>query len=115
LIPLLAARFATDTSAAWLAKLDDAGIPAGPILDLPAAFASPQADALGVRVPLEHAALGPVDQVAPPYELSATPASVRTPPPLLGEHTDEILAEAAFSLDEIRSLHDHGVVWGHQD
>jgi crotonobetainyl-CoA:carnitine CoA-transferase CaiB-like acyl-CoA transferase len=110
LIPLLAARFATDTSAAWLAKLDDAGIPAGPILDLPAALSSPQARALGVRVPLEHAALGGVDQVAPPYELSATPASVRTPPPLLGEHSDEILSDVGYSADEIRALHDSGVV-----
>jgi crotonobetainyl-CoA:carnitine CoA-transferase CaiB-like acyl-CoA transferase len=110
LIPLLAARFATDTSAAWLAKLDDAGIPAGPILDLPAAFSSPQALALGVRVPLEHAALGGVDQVAPPYELSATPASVRTPPPLLGEHSDEILSDVGYTADEIRALRDSRVV-----
>ena len=110
LIPLLAARFATDTSAAWLAKLDEAGIPAGAILALPAAFSSPQAQALGVRVALEHAVLGAVDQVAPPYELSATPASVRTPPPLLGEHSDEILANMGYSADEIRALHDSGVV-----
>ena len=110
LIPLMAARFATDTSAAWLAKLDDAGIPAGPILDLPAAFSSPQAQALGVRVALEHAVLGAVDQVAPPYELFATPASVRTPPPLLGEHSDEILSAVGYSADEIRALHDSGVV-----
>ena len=110
LIPLLAARYATDTSASWLAKLDAAGIPAGPILDLPAALSSPQAQALGVRVPLEHAALGGVDQVAPPYELSATPASVRTPPPLLGEHSDAILSEVGYSAAEIRALHDSGVV-----
>ncbi|HET7182006.1 MAG TPA: CoA transferase, partial [Candidatus Limnocylindrales bacterium] len=94
----------------WLARLDAAGIPVGPILDLPAAFASPQAQALGVRVPLQHPALGSVDQVAPPYELSATPASVRTPPPLLGEHTDEILGELGYSATEIRSLHDSGIV-----
>ena len=110
LIPILAARFALEPSATWLRRLDDAGIPAGPILDLPAAFSSPQAQALGVRVPLEHAALGGVDQVAPPYELSATPASVRTPPPLLGEHSDEILRDVGYSADEIRSLRDSGIV-----
>jgi crotonobetainyl-CoA:carnitine CoA-transferase CaiB-like acyl-CoA transferase len=110
LIPLLAARFATASSATWLARLDAAGIPVGPILDLPAALSTPQAQALGVRVPLEHHALGEVDQVAPPYELSATPASVRTPPPLLGEHTDAILREAGYSSDEIQSLHDTRVV-----
>jgi crotonobetainyl-CoA:carnitine CoA-transferase CaiB-like acyl-CoA transferase len=110
LIPLLAARFATGTSADWLARLDAVGIPAGPILDLPAALSSPQARALGVRVPLEHPALGSVDQVAPPYELSITPATVRTPPPLLGEDSDAILGEAGYSLDEIRSLRDSRVV-----
>jgi glutaryl-CoA transferase len=110
LIPILAARFELEPSATWLRRLDDVGIPAGPILDLPAAFSSPQAQALGVRVPLEHAALGYVDQVAPPYELSATPASVRTPPPLLGEHSDEILRDVGYSADKIRSLHDSRVV-----
>jgi crotonobetainyl-CoA:carnitine CoA-transferase CaiB-like acyl-CoA transferase len=110
LIPLLATRFATASSAVWLERLDAAGIPAGPILDLPAAFSSPQAQALAVRVPLEHPALGSVDQVAPPYELAATPASVRTPPPLLGEQSDAILAEVGYSPDEIKNLHDTGVV-----
>jgi len=110
LIPILAERFATASSATWLARLDAAGIPAGPILDLPAAFSTQQAQALGVRVPLEHPALGSVDQVAPPFELSVTPASVRTPPPLLGEHTDAILAEAGYTPAEIQSLHDTGVV-----
>jgi crotonobetainyl-CoA:carnitine CoA-transferase CaiB-like acyl-CoA transferase len=110
LIQLLSARFATASSADWLARLDAVGIPAGPINDLPAAFGSPQATALGVRVSLAHAALGAVDQVAPPYELSVTPASVRTPPPLIGEHTDEILGAMGYSPDEVRSLRNSGVV-----
>jgi crotonobetainyl-CoA:carnitine CoA-transferase CaiB-like acyl-CoA transferase len=110
LIPLLATRIASAASATWLARLDAAGIPAGPINDLPAAFSSPQAEALGVRVPLEHPVLGAVDQVAPPYELSVTPASVRTAPPLLGEHTDQILGELGYSRDETQALRDSGVV-----
>jgi crotonobetainyl-CoA:carnitine CoA-transferase CaiB-like acyl-CoA transferase len=110
LIPILAGRFATDTGERWLARLDEAGIPAGPILDLPSAFSSPQANALGMRVRLEHPRLGPVDQVGLPFELEATPASIRTPPPLLGEHGDEILAEAGYSPAEAARLRAAGVV-----
>ena len=110
LIPILAARFATATSASWLQALDAAGIPVGPILDLPAAFSSPQAVALGSRVALRHEQLGQVDQVGIPFELSATPAAIRTPPPMLGEHSAEILAEAGYDLQAIERLRSARVI-----
>src|SRR6185503_12148664 len=81
LIPILAERFAGQPSATWLERMDAAGIPAGPILDVAAALASPQATALGSRVPLEHETLGRVDQVGSPFVLAGTPASIRRPPP----------------------------------
>jgi crotonobetainyl-CoA:carnitine CoA-transferase CaiB-like acyl-CoA transferase len=110
LIPLLAARFATGPTETWLARLDEAGIPAGPILDVAEAFATPQAEALGSRVPLAHPTLGRVDQVGIPFELAGTPATVRLPPPMLGEHTDEILREAGFDRPSIDRLRGLGVV-----
>ncbi len=96
------------TSASWLEALAAHDVPAGPINDLAAAFAAPQVAALGSLVEMEHPVLGPVRQVAPPFVLGATPAAVRTPPPLLGEHSDEILAELGYARAEIDRLRASG-------
>jgi len=108
LIATLAGRFAERTSAEWLAALDAAEIPAGPINDIAAAFASPWA--AGRTVELDHPRLGRTRQVLPPFDLAATPATVRTPPPLLGEQTDEILAEIGVGADEASRLRREGIV-----
>jgi crotonobetainyl-CoA:carnitine CoA-transferase CaiB-like acyl-CoA transferase len=110
LIPILAERFRARSSKEWLEFLDAAGIPAGPILDVPAAFSSPQAAALGARVPLRHRVLGDVDQVGIPFELAATPATIRLPPPMLGEHSDEILEGIGYDAEAIGRLRAAGVV-----
>jgi crotonobetainyl-CoA:carnitine CoA-transferase CaiB-like acyl-CoA transferase len=104
LVATLRARLAERTSAEWLAALDDADVPAGPINDVAEAFSSPWAAEHGVAVELEHPRLGRIRQVAPPFEFSSTPASIRTPPPLLGEQSDEILAELGYSPEEIDRL-----------
>jgi crotonobetainyl-CoA:carnitine CoA-transferase CaiB-like acyl-CoA transferase len=108
LIPTLAGRFAERPSADWLAALDAAEIPAGPIHDVAAAFASPWA--AGRTVALDHPALGRITQVAPPFELSATPAEIRTAPPLLGEQSEAILGELGYGPGEIAALRDGGVI-----
>jgi crotonobetainyl-CoA:carnitine CoA-transferase CaiB-like acyl-CoA transferase len=106
----IAARLEERSSIDWLAELEAADVPVGPINDVAAAFASPQAEAREMRVRLEHPVLGTVDQVGLPFELSATPASIRTPPPLLGEHTDEILAELGFDERDVAAMRAEGVV-----
>jgi crotonobetainyl-CoA:carnitine CoA-transferase CaiB-like acyl-CoA transferase len=110
LTAILASVFAPEPSATWLDRLDAAGIPAGPILDIVAAFTTPQAQAIGSRVALDHPTLGSVDQVGIPFELSGTPASIRLPPPMLGEHSDEILAEAGYDAARISELRRLGVI-----
>ncbi len=107
LIATLGDRFAQGGSDDWLAALSAAEIPAGPINDISAAFASPWA--AGRTVELVHPLLGATIQVAPPFELSGTPASVRTAPPLLGEQTDEILAEVGYDEAAIAALRAAGV------
>jgi crotonobetainyl-CoA:carnitine CoA-transferase CaiB-like acyl-CoA transferase len=107
---LLAARLAERPSIDWLAALEAAEVPSGAILDVLQAFDTPAARARGMTVGLEHPALGPIRQVGVPFELSRTPASVRTPPPLLGEQTDEILAELGYDPTGIAALRAAGVV-----
>jgi crotonobetainyl-CoA:carnitine CoA-transferase CaiB-like acyl-CoA transferase len=88
---LLGEVFKRKTKREWLDLLEAAGVPNGPINDVAQVFAEPQVKARSVRIELDHPAAGRLPLVASPMRFSATPVEYRQAPPLLGEHTDEVL------------------------
>ena len=110
LVPLLAARMRQRTRADWLAALQAATVPCGPINDLNDVFADPQVQARGMKQTLPHPLSDRLALVASPMKLSATPVQLRRPPPLLGEHTDEVLAELGLSAAARQALRMDAVI-----
>jgi crotonobetainyl-CoA:carnitine CoA-transferase CaiB-like acyl-CoA transferase len=106
LVPLMARR----SRAEWTASLVEAGVPAGPVRSVVEALADPQLAARDMLAHLTHAAAGEIDVLGVPVKLSATPGSVRTAPPMLGEHTDRVLSEIGLSAGEIAGLRGAGVI-----
>ncbi|WP_122664637.1 CaiB/BaiF CoA transferase family protein [Pseudomonas viridiflava] len=111
LIPLIRQATVFKTTAQWVSELESAGVPCGPINDLAQVFNDPQVKARGLAMTLPHTLSGSVPQVASPIRLSDTPVEYRHAPPLLGEHTDEVL-ERVLGLQaiEVDTLRRAGVV-----
>ncbi len=111
LVPLIRQATVFKTTAEWVSQLEAVGVPCGPINDLAQVFADPQVQARGLAMQLPHALAGLVPQVASPIRLSGTPVEYRNAPPLLGEHTQEIL-ERVLGLDSVavEALREAGVL-----
>jgi crotonobetainyl-CoA:carnitine CoA-transferase CaiB-like acyl-CoA transferase len=110
LIPRITRALAARGCAEWAGRLNAAGVPAGPVNTVPAALEQPQVAAREMVVELEHPVAGMLRMLGTPLKLSAQPASIRRPPPVLGQHTDEILAEAGYPAARIAELRQAGVI-----
>jgi crotonobetainyl-CoA:carnitine CoA-transferase CaiB-like acyl-CoA transferase len=110
LTAILSDIFKTKSSSHWLDKLEQRGVPAGPIYRLDEVFADPQVEHLGIAAPLHHPTRGDIRVVGQPIGLSRTPASVDTALPELGAHTDKILRDAGYSNAEIADFHARKIV-----
>jgi crotonobetainyl-CoA:carnitine CoA-transferase CaiB-like acyl-CoA transferase len=93
LVQAIEAHLKGDTREHWLARFEQFSIPAGPILDIEEAFESPLATARQMRVEIEHPKAGRINQVAAPWKIDGESSPIRMPPPLLGQHTEEVLNE----------------------
>jgi crotonobetainyl-CoA:carnitine CoA-transferase CaiB-like acyl-CoA transferase len=111
LLPIVSEVMQSKSSADWLELLNQRGIPCGPINNLDQVFADPQVRHRGMQFDLAHPAAGRVASVANPIKLSQTPIEYQLPPPMLGQHTDEVLGRLLdLDGDAIAALRDAAII-----
>jgi formyl-CoA transferase len=108
LIQELEKSFALKSADEWIDLLLEHGIPAGPILDYPQAFESDHGKHRQMCIEIDHPLEGKVPNIGFAVKMQGTPQEVRRHPPLLGEHTQEVLMQAGFTPDEIKALEEQG-------
>ena len=101
LVPMLKAIFITRTVNEWLAELEKAEIPCGAINDFEQVFSMPNVKEREMLVTMQHPTIGDLPLVGSPLKMSDTPVEYRLPPPLMGEHTEQVLRELGFARDSI--------------
>jgi crotonobetainyl-CoA:carnitine CoA-transferase CaiB-like acyl-CoA transferase len=107
---ILAPIFAKKTRAAWMELMEQAGVPAGPILNTAEMHRDPQARHRGMIVEVEHSRIGKINTLGPAIKLSESPTSVRRAAPMLGEHSREVLVEFGYSTADIDGFIADGVI-----
>jgi crotonobetainyl-CoA:carnitine CoA-transferase CaiB-like acyl-CoA transferase len=110
LIQRIETALAAKGSAAWAEDLSRAGIPAGVINGIDAALAHPQVESRDMVMTTEHPTAGTLRMTGSPIKLSRYKATVRRPPPTLGEHTEEVLRELGYSASDIATMRDSGAI-----
>jgi crotonobetainyl-CoA:carnitine CoA-transferase CaiB-like acyl-CoA transferase len=111
LIQMMRRVTTTRTTQEWISALEQAAVPCGPINRIDQVFDDEHVRARGMKIEVQHPALGPVPMVASPMNFSASPVQYHRAPPALGEHTEEVLGEwLQLSDDELRSLHQRSIL-----
>jgi formyl-CoA transferase len=100
----------TRPTADWVAALNAAGVPCGPVYRLDEVFGDPQVEHLAMTRTVRHPAIGPLDILRNAVQMTGGPDTVRTPSPDPGEHADEVLAELGYSPAQITELRAQAVI-----
>ena len=104
------ALFRSKTTEEWGSIFEKHGVPAGPVLFIEELFDHPQTIENGLQVQMEHPLLGGMKLVGPPFQMSESPLAAQFPSPMLGEHNDDVMAEAGLSPERVEQLRAAGVI-----
>jgi crotonobetainyl-CoA:carnitine CoA-transferase CaiB-like acyl-CoA transferase len=106
---ILQSRFIQDTREHWISRLNEAGVPCGPVYDVSEMFSDPHVEALNMRLPVRHKRLGPLDLLRSPVSLTRGARRAEATPER-GEHTDEVLKEFGVTAEQIAALRAQNII-----
>ena len=110
LVSILSEHFATRSSAEWLEVIENAGVPCGPINRVSQVMDDPQVQARNMVVSIPHPQIADLKMPGSPLKLTDTPPNVKLPPPLLGQHNEEVLEELGYNKSQVARLKEEGVI-----
>ncbi len=111
LVPIIQEKLLTKPRDAWLSKLMESGFPCAPVNAMDEVFSDPQLLHRNMLVTMDHPKIGKIKQIGAPLKFSDTPLKIELPPPMLGQHTDEVLVKlCGYSEDEVATLKKNNVV-----